>query len=235
MIPYRDENPSRTFPIITIAIIVVNVLAFIQEAKLGQVGLARMLYRYGLTPTQVTSPGSLADIKASAISFTTYMFLHGSLLHLVGNVWFLWIFGDNVEDRLGHLRFLVFYLLCGVVAGAAHMALNMHSRMPCVGASGAIAGVLGAYFILFPSARVRAIIPVFVFVPLFVSLPAVFFIGLWFILQLLSGMAATGPQAVATGTAWWAHIGGFIAGIFLVSQLKPSMGRPYGRSQRSTY
>lgn len=235
MIPYRDDNPSRTFPIVTIAIIVVNGWAFVQEAKLGRVAMARMLYRYGLTPAHAMSPESVADLKAAAISFVTYMFLHGSLLHLVGNVWFLWIFGDNVEDRLGHFRFLVFYLLCGIIAGAAHLALNLGSRMPCVGASGAIAGVLGAYVLLFPSARVRAIIPIFVFVPLFVTLPAVFFIGVWFIFQLFNGMAATGPQAVASGTAWWAHIGGFVAGLVLVSQLKPKPETPRGRSHRAPY
>ena len=225
MIPYRDENPSRSFPIVTMAIIAVNGWVFWHELKLTDVGLANMFWQYGLTPQRVMHPGDVAGLKASARSFVTSMFLHAGIMHILMNMWILWIFGDNVEDRLGHFRFLVFYLLCGIAAGFAHMALNIPSRVPCVGASGAIAGVLGAYFLLFPRARVRVLIPIFIIFPLVISLPAVIFIGLWFVMQLMNGIAAIGPQAAATGTAWWAHIGGFVAGLFLVSQLKAARKR----------
>jgi len=225
MIPYRDENQSRSFPIITMAIIAINGWVFWKELKLTDVGLASMFWQYGLTPQRVMHPGDLVGLKTGVKSFVTSMFLHAGIMHFIGNMWFLWIFGDNVEDRLGHFRFLVFYLLCGIAAGLTHMVLNMHSRVPCVGASGAIAGVLGAYFLLFPRSRVRVLIPIFFILPIVISLPAVIFIGLWFVMQLMNGMAAIGPQAAATGTAWWAHIGGFVAGIFLVSQLRSARER----------
>ena len=235
MIPYRDENPSRSFPIVTMAIIALNGWVFWKELKLTDVGLASMFWQYGLTPQQVIHPGDVAGLRDGARSFVTSLFLHAGIMHFVGNMWFLWIFGNNVEARLGRFRFIVFYLLCGIAAGLTHMALNMQSRLPCVGASGAIAGVLGAYFVLFPRARIRVLIPIFIIVPIVISLPAVIFIGLWFVMQLMNGMAAIGPQAVATGTAWWAHIGGFVAGIFLVSQLKTARKRPRGPARYVTY
>lgn len=235
MIPYRDETPSRSFPIITIAIVALNGWVFWKEMKLPSVGLASMFWEYGLTPQLVIHPGDLAALKDGARSFVTSLFLHAGIMHFIGNMWVLWIFGDNVEDRIGHFRFLVFYLLCGIAAGLTHLAFNIHSRVPCVGASGAIAGVLGAYFLLFPRARIRVLIPIFIVFPLVISLPAVIFIGLWFVMQLMNGMAAIGPQTMATGTAWWAHIGGFVAGLFLVSQLKTARKRPRDPARYVTY
>jgi membrane associated rhomboid family serine protease len=144
------------------------------------------------------------------------MFLHGGWLHVIGNMWMLWIFGDNVEDRMGPLRFIAFYLICGVIAAVVHVATNSGSQFPTVGASGALAGVLGAYFLMFPASRVIVLLPV-LFIPLFFELPAVIYLGLWFMIQFLSGTAsvAAGSEAAAGGIAWWAHIGGFLAGILL--------------------
>ena len=235
MIPYRDENPSRAVPIVTIAIIVFSGWVFFQELKLSRLALHQAFNRYGLIPTQVTHPGSLAGVRAAAAASVTSLFMHAGLWHFVGNMWFLWVFGDNVEARLGRVRFLALYLLCGIAGGLAHVLLNYNAAKPCIGASGAIAGVLGAYFVLFPSARIRAIIPIFVIVPLFVSLPAVIFIGFWFAMQLMNGMAAVGPQGAATGTAWWAHIGGFMAGIFLLILLRPRSRRTRDSSGYPTY
>lgn len=222
MIPYRDDNPSESLPVVTIALIALNGWVFALELRAGSVGLARMFYEYGVVPVQVLHPGNLDGVRAAGISLFTSMFLHAGLWHFAGNMWFLWLFGDNVEDRLGSARFFVFYLLCGVAAAGAHVALNGNARVPCVGASGAIAGVLGAYVLMFPRARVRAIIPIFILLPLFVRMPAVFFIGCWFAIQLLNGMATVGAQGVATGTAWWAHIGGFLTGMLLAGQFVSS-------------
>ena len=225
MIPYRDDNPSQSLPVVTIALIALNGWVFALELRAGSMGLARMFYEYGVVPVQVLHPETLDGVRAAGISLVTSMFLHAGLWHFAGNMWFLWLFGDNVEDRLGSFRFLVFYLLCGVAAAGAHVALNANARVPCVGASGAIAGVLGAYVLMFPRARVRAIIPIFIVLPLFVTMPAVFFIGCWFAIQLLNGMATVGAQGVATGTAWWAHIGGFVAGMFFAGQFASSRRR----------
>lgn len=216
MIPLRDVNPSHSFPLITILIIIVNGIVFLYEVSLGQY-LPEFLDTYALIPVQYFYMGDLGGLSAIVryFPFLTSQFLHGGWLHFIGNMWFLWIFGDNVEDRLGHFKFLIFYLLCGVIAGLAHVYTNPHSSLPTVGASGAIAGVMGAYTISFPRARVITLFIFFFFIR-FIELPAVVFLGVWFLFQFFSGTAALSAAESAGGVAWWAHIGGFVAGIVLV-------------------
>jgi membrane associated rhomboid family serine protease len=217
MIPFRDNIPSRTFPVITITIILANVLVFLYELGLGR-GLEPFMMQYGVVPAAVFAwPQSNLPFTAVALPFLTSMFLHGGWLHLIGNMWYLWIFGDNVEDRLGHFTFLIFYVLCGIGAGIVHTVVNYDNVVPTVGASGAIAGVLGAYVISYPTARVLTLLPIFIFWPM-VEVPAVFFLGFWFIVQFFSGTASLGTSVSAGGgVAFWAHIGGFIIGMILVT------------------
>jgi membrane associated rhomboid family serine protease len=203
MIPLRDTIPSGRVPIFTYLIIAANVVVFVYEASLSDRQAAALIMHWGLSPVHFRF-GNLV----------TSMFLHGGLLHLLGNMLFLYIFGDNVEDRLGHLRYLVFYLLCGVAAGAAQAFSSPDSSVPMVGASGAIAGVLGAYLLFFPGARVVTLVPIFFFLQV-LEIPAVFFLGLWFLGQFLLGVSSLGTHAAAGGVAFWAHIGGFVAGMVL--------------------
>ncbi len=172
---------------------------------------------YGVVPAQVVSwPESDLPVTAVALPFLTSIFLHGGWFHLIGNMWYLWIFGDNVEDRLGHFNYLVFYLLCGFGAGIAHTALNYNSIVPSVGASGAIAGVLGAYLISYPFAKVLTLVPIFMFAQI-IEIPAIIVLGFWFIMQFLSGTASLATTTAGEGgVAWWAHVGGFVLGLLLV-------------------
>jgi len=207
MIPLRDVIPSRTTPVVTVTILVVNVLAFLYEISLEPLTLDVFLRIHGMVPAAF----AWSDVLTS-------MFLHGGWLHLIGNMLSLWIFGDNVEDRLGHGRFIVFYLLCGTLAALAHVWADPYSPIPTIGASGAIAGVMGAYFVLYPHSRIITLLPIFIFIQI-VEVPAVVFLGLWFLLQLVSGVgsqlvAATGEAA--GGIAFWAHVGGFAVGALLV-------------------
>jgi membrane associated rhomboid family serine protease len=196
------------------AIIGVNILVFVYELSLGDT-LNRFVFTYGLVPARLSlsDPSSHFNFGQLALSLVTFMFLHGGVLHLLGNMWSLFIFGDNVEDRIGHGRYLLFFLLCGWASGLSHVFLNFNSQVPTIGASGAIAGVMGAYFILFPNARILALVPIVFFFTI-LEIPAAIFIGIWFLFQFLS---ATGTQA--KGIAWWAHIGGFIFGIILLKVL----------------
>jgi membrane associated rhomboid family serine protease len=213
MIPIRDATRSETYPIVNNLIIAINIFVFFIELAQGQ-RLSEFIYTYGIVPARYSVPQISGQFTASqqVISFLTFMFLHGGFFHLLGNMWFLYIFGDNVEDKLGHFRYLIFYLLCGLASGISHLVLNWLSEIPTIGASGAIAGVMGAYLILFPRARVLTLIPIF-FLPYFVELPALFFLGVWFMFQFLS---AAGSSAHAEGVAWWAHVGGFIFGIIFL-------------------
>jgi membrane associated rhomboid family serine protease len=203
MIPLRDVIPSRTTPVVTIAIIALNALVFLFQLSLGESVNDFILY-YGLIPAAF-----------SWVAVLTSMFLHGGLLHFGGNMLYLWIFGDNVEDRMGHGRFLVFYLLCGIAAALAQTALNPDSVVPMIGASGAIAGVMGAYFVLYPHSRIVTLVPLFVFFQV-MEIPAIFFLGIWFLMQFLSGVGsiatAVGGEP-AGGIAFWAHVAGFLAGV----------------------
>ncbi len=222
MLPIRDINPSRNFPVVNSVLIGINVVIFLVQMSMGAEA-NRFIYIYGLVPARYTIEhvSSYFTPVQQIFSFLSFMFLHGGFLHLLGNMWSLYIFGDNVEDRLGPFRYLLFYLLCGLASGISHLALNLNSNIPTIGASGAIAGVMGAYLLLHPRSRILTLIPIIIF-PWFVEIPAFFFIGIWFVLQLLN---AAGSQG-AGGIAWWAHIGGFIFGIiFLKMALKvPASG-----------
>ncbi|OGP94381.1 MAG: rhomboid family intramembrane serine protease [Deltaproteobacteria bacterium RBG_16_54_18] len=223
MIPLRDSNRSTTFPVVNSCIIAASILAFIIELTQGQT-IAAFIYRYGLVPSRYADPQLAARFTAGqqVLPFFTSLFLHGGIFHLVGNMWFLYIFGDNVEDRLGHLRYLFFYLLCGLAAGVSHLVINWGANTPTIGASGAIAGVMGAYLVLYPRAKVLTLIPLFFFFP-FVEVPAFFFLGIWLLFQLVSAAGETGHVG---GVAFWAHIGGFIFGIIFLKliELVPRMG-----------
>jgi len=218
MIPLRDRNPSGSFPAVTIAIIVACTAAFLYELSLGR-GLNRFLMEFALVPGQVTYSLQTGDLGWRGIvpPFFTSMFLHGGWLHLIGNMWFLWIFGDNVEDALGSFRFVFFYLACGLAAGFLHFILGPTSAVPTIGASGAIAGVLGGYLVLYPGARVLTLVPLGFFIRI-LELPAALMIGLWFVVQLASGLLTQGMEG--GGVAWWAHVGGFVAGLGLVRLLR---------------
>jgi membrane associated rhomboid family serine protease len=213
MIPLRDENPRRTVPIVNYLLIALNVAGFLWELSLGP-NLDQEIVRVSFIPARFWLTGYwLADLHSILIS----MFLHGSFLHIGANMLYLWIFGDNVEDRIGHGRYLLFYLLCGFGATYAHAIFSPASRLPAIGASGAIAGVLGAYLLLWPHARVLTLIPIIFFITIR-ELPAVIILGLWFVLQFFSGIGSLGvPDAQDVGgTAYFAHIGGFVSGMLLI-------------------
>ncbi len=231
MIPLRDTIPARRAPVVMWALVAINALVFLQELALGPNGVSRLFYLFGIVPARFVHPDWAAWVGFPIDDywpFVTSMFLHASWAHIVGNMWTLWIFGDNVEDRMGHGRFLVFYLLCGVLAGVTHMLTNPHSTVPTVGASGAIAGVLGAYMRLYPHARIITLVPVF-FWPFFFELPAAVFLFVWFFTQLWGGTLSGLAPGQAGGIAWWAHIGGFVVGFLLVDLFVP----PRERGDRS--
>jgi membrane associated rhomboid family serine protease len=223
MIPIRDTIRSEAYPVVNSLIIAINVLVFFIELSQGP-RLGAFIKTYGLLPARYSVPqiSVLFSTGQQAIAFLTFMFLHGGFLHLLGNMWFLYIFGDNVEDRLGHVRYLIFYLVCGLASGISHLALNWHSQTPTIGASGAIAGVMGAYLILYPKAKVLTLVPIFFFFQ-FLEIPAFLFLGVWFLFQFLS---AAGPSAQMGGIAWWAHIGGFMFGIIFLRlfEMLPATG-----------
>ena len=223
MIPLRDRNPSGTVPIVTLAIIGACSVAFLFEAMLDPRQLAELFGRYALVPGQVTYAVQYGSgPREIAAPFFTSMFLHGGWLHLIGNMWFLWIFGDNVEDALGSIRYAVFYLLTGLAAGLTHYALDPSSALPTVGASGAIAGVLGGYAVLYPKARVLTLVPLG-FILQLMELPALVVLGLWFAIQAVSGLFSLGWQG--GGIAWWAHVGGFLAGVLAIRLFAPRPAR----------
>jgi membrane associated rhomboid family serine protease len=210
MIPLRDVIPSRTTPYITVTIIVLNGLAWMYELGVPRELLPTFLQIYGLVPAHF-----------SGSTLITSMFLHGSWSHVIGNMWYLWIFGDNVEDRLGHGRFVAFYLLCGTAAAVGQTMMAPQSLLPMIGASGAIAGVMGAYFVLYPRSRVLTLIPLFIFIRI-VELPAIVLLGFWFVMQLFSaGAIATTANSAGGGVAFMAHVAGFLAGVLAVFVLRP--------------
>src|ERR1700704_6529105 len=204
MFPIKDSIASRSVPVATRALILINVVVFFFELGLSNESLERVAYLFGLVSARFTHPGWAESVGFPVGDYwpiLTHQFLHGGWFHLLANMWTLWIFGDNVEDRMGPVRFTIFYLLCGTAAGLTHLYTNGDSTVPSVGASGAIAGVLGAYFLFFPTARLVVMIPI-LFFPFFFELPAVFYLAIWFFTQLLSGtMALAGPQQVG-GIAW---------------------------------
>jgi membrane associated rhomboid family serine protease len=216
MLPLRDDQARYSTPWVTRFLIALNLVIFFFEATLDQRSLKMVIHQFGVVPYHLAAflgGSSVYPLPAVVIPFFTSLFLHGSLMHVIGNMWFLYIFGDNVEDYLGHFKYLVFYMITGVIAMGTHVAMNLHSTAPAVGASGAIAGVLGAYFILYPRARVLTWFFVFV-----VWVPAWIILGYWFVLNFLSGTAtalAVQGQNMG-GVAFWAHVGGFISGALLV-------------------
>ncbi len=218
MIPLRDDNPAQTAPTVTRMLIVANVLAFFYELSLGR-HLGSFIMGWGLVPQRLTLAlsGEESPIAAGLTIFTS-MFLHGGWIHLLGNMWYLWIFGDNVEDAMGHAGFLGFYLVGGVASALLHTFFNAGSPVPTVGASGAIACVLGAYLVLYPRARVVTLVPIVFFFQI-VPLPAMLVLGLWFVIQFFSGTLAIGAHA-AGGVAWWAHVGGFAFGMVVAAVVR---------------
>jgi len=219
MIPLKDDNPVRITPLATGALITANVLVFFYQLSLGP-QVQRLVYQYGSIPAVILGHGSLPaglDAIPPVFSLFTSMFLHGGWLHLIGNMLYLWIFGDNIEAAMGRVRYLVFYLACGALASASHIFSNPTSMIPSIGASGAISGVLGAYLMIYPRARVLVLVPLGFFSRI-LSIPAGFVLGFWFVLQLLEGAMSGAKQG--GGVAFWAHVGGFVAGMLLVGLFK---------------
>ena len=218
MIPLRDTIPSRTFPAVNLLLIAANSVCFLYELSLGE-QLNEFVDRFGLIPAALDLPA------ANLRPLVTSMFLHSGWLHLFGNMLFLYIFGDNVEDRLGHVRYLLFYVLSGIAAALTQALTMASSTVPMIGASGAIAGVSGAYFLFYPTARVVTLVPIFFFFQI-VEIPAVVFLLLWFLMQLFYGFATISIAGRAVGgVAWWAHIGGFVFGLVVAPQLARTQRR----------
>ncbi|MCM8750069.1 rhomboid family intramembrane serine protease [Thermomicrobiaceae bacterium CFH 74404] len=222
MIPIGDDNSGRqSFPFVNIVLILINIVAFVYQLSLlatSPQALERFVAAYGAVPAELTTGTDLPPQIGIPVYLTifTSMFLHGGFLHILGNMWYLWIFGDNVEDTMGHFRYLIFYLLGGIAAAVAQTVTAPSSEIPMVGASGAISAVMGAYLVLFPGGQVRTL-AFLGWIPLIFYLPALILIGLWFVFQFFAGIASLGVETAPTGgVAYWAHIGGFIAGMLLV-------------------
>ena len=235
MFPLKDDNPTTITPIVTVALIAVNVLIFLYQFFLLEPQFHdRFVYQYGAIPAVVVGKLSLnADIAAipPILSVFTSMFLHGGLMHLVGNMWFLWIFGNNIEEAMGHLRFIIFYLICGILASWSHIASDPGSVLLSIGASGAIGGVMGAYIMLYPRARVWTFIFLFFFIRI-LYIPAGIILGYWFFIQLINGSATIGQEE--GGVAFWAHIAGFVAGVLFVGLFKKKNVRFFNQPRHYT-
>ena len=219
MIPLRDNNPRYSFPWVTVGLIVANCLIFFREAVADEAELEALFASYALIPARTTGffYGEPVALSTAFFPFFTSMFLHGGWMHLIGNMWFLWIFGDNVEDRLGHLGYVVLYLASGLAGSIGHVLFSPDSAIPTVGASGAISGVMGAYLITFPGARILTLVPIVFFITT-VEIPAFLILIYWLFIQFLSGAASLGTDS--GGVAWFAHVGGFVAGIPLMMMLR---------------
>ena len=219
MIPLKDINPTRTTPVINIALIVANVLVFIYmvyASTLAPGSENAFVLTYGTVPRQVSLfLQGRGTANAALLPLVTSMFLHSGLMHLAGNMLFLWVFGDNVEDYFGHLGYLAFYLVCGVASGLIHVLLNLDSRLPALGASGAISGVMGAYAVLYPRHKILTFFFIFL-----IPVPAILILGYWFVIQFLEGVGGIGMRMPGGGVAWWAHIGGFVIGVLITLLVK---------------
>ena len=222
MIPLKDNIPYLGFPVVTWVVIILNVAIFVFEISIPKDLLQQLFYLFGVVPARYSLP-QWATIHGLPfdhyLSFLTNMFLHGGWLHILGNMWFLYLFGSRVEDQMGHFRFVIFYLLSGIGANLIYFVVDIRSTIPEFGASGAIAGIMAAYIVMFPRARILTLIPIF-FYPFFVELSAFFFIGYWFVLQVFSGTLSLTFHSAQGGVAWWAHIGGFVLGIALLPLLR---------------
>jgi rhomboid family protein len=216
MIPLKNLSPRLTFPAMTVALIIANVLVFVYQVSLPDRAAEAFIQIYGMVPSRVAlalAGQHHVTLEQAFLPLFTSMFLHGGILHILGNMWFLWIFGGQVEDRLGHFTYLIFYLICGLGSGIAQLAFSWGSKTPAIGASGAIAGVLGAYIVFFPSSRILTLVPLFI-IWFTAQIPALVFIGLWFVVQFLSGINSVGAASMG-GVAWWAHVGGFLLGVLI--------------------
>lgn len=216
MIPLRDNIPRVTMPVAVSAVIAINVLAFLYAMMLGPKEQVFLFHLFGVVPARFFEPEWAAWAgypQTFGWPFLTYMFLHSGWMHIILNMWMLWIFGDNIEDVTGHLGFVAFYLLCGLAAVALHMVFEQQAAIPIVGASGAVAGVMGAYIVLYPHGRVLTLVPI-VIIPLFLQLPSYLFLGVWFLSQLAAGVVSHVREV--SEIAWWAHVGGFVAGMSLI-------------------
>lgn len=212
MIPLKDSPSTRRFPYVNLAIILANIVVFSQQLIMTDEQLHVFAFTYGLIPARLMYYLPQGNYLVALLPLITYQFMHGGWLHIISNMLYLWVFGDNIEDRVGHVRYLIFYLLVGSLAGLTQVFIDQGSTIPIIGASGAVAGILGAYLISCPRARVLALVPLF-FIFTLAELPAVIFLGFWFILQVFTGVASIGMNI---SVAWWAHIGGFVAGLVLV-------------------
>lgn len=215
MIPLKDDNPTKTFPVITILIIAINIFVYVSMLTLDDDSARNLVILYGAIPYELMHGFGLNKGVSLSIMFTviTSMFLHGGLFHLLGNMLYLWVFGNNIEDSMGHVRFIIFYVICGSVAVFAHAFINQSSTLPMIGASGAISGLLGGYLLLFPRARILTLLPLGFFMPI-VKIPALFFIGFWIAFQIMNSTLSLGKSG--DGIAWFAHVGGFLAGLALI-------------------
>ncbi len=216
MFPIRDSIPTRHFPVVNVSLITLNVAAFLFQVSLSDTELMALVEQFGVIPARFAGPGGIWSfaVQVGAFSLFASMFLHGGWLHLIGNIWTLYIFGDNVEDRMGKIQYLAFYLACGLLASLAHILSDPGSLIPTIGASGAISGVMGAYLVMFPRSKISMLLPIF-YIPFFFRIPAVVFLAYWFILQLLDGTASLVAGDAVDNVAFWAHIGGFVAGAIL--------------------
>ena len=212
MIPLRDSARSRTFPVVNVSLIVLNFLVFFKEISLSNQALNQLTFTYGLIPSRTLAQLATEASLLALTPFITAMFLHANWLHIIGNMLYLWIFGDNVEDQVGHLPYLFFYILVGVAGSIVYCLANPGSQVPLIGASGAIAGILGAYFVSYPKAKVLTLLPLVFFITI-VEIPAIWFLLFWFVMQLFNSFAAS---LAADSVAWWAHIGGFVTGAVLI-------------------
>ena len=214
MLPIRDTVRSTSIPIVTWLVIALNAVVFLYEIRLPAAELNALIMTFGLIPghLELTEPLRLIQNPLLPLTFLTHMFMHGGWLHFLSNMWILFIFGDNVEDRMGSVRFLIFYLISGFIGAIIQAYIYPNSSVPAIGASGAIAGVLGAYWVLFPKAKVITLIPL-IFVPWFIEIPAIFYLGFWLVTQIYFGITSLPNSGVMGGVAWWAHIGGFVFGL----------------------
>jgi membrane associated rhomboid family serine protease len=224
LIPLKNLDPRRSFPVVTLLLVIVNVMVFLHQLSLPPKAADVFVHAYGLIPAKISLAlaGKRYSLEGAFIPLFTCMFLHGSFWHIVGNMWFLWIFGANVEDRLGSIPYLFFYLMCGIGSGLSQVLFSWGSNVPSIGASGAISGVLGAFIVFFPGSRILTLVILFI-----LPVPALVFIGLWFVVQFLSGVESLGLPASANmgGVAWWAHIGGFLLGVLFAKIFDPGRRR----------
>ncbi len=220
MIPISDINPRRRFPYVTVGLIIINVIIFLYEIL--NPNLNMLIYKWGVVPKRMFTLGGV-----EYLTLITSMFLHGSFAHIIGNMLYLWIFGDNIENFLGPAKFILFYFLSGILAGLIHSMIYASSMVPTIGASGAIAGIMGAYFYLYPNAKVLALVFLFFYITI-IPVPAFIFLGIWFLMQLLPAFVSFGK--LGTGIAFWAHVGGFVAGIVLIILMGGRRRRGYYNS-----